>query len=457
MPDPAPGSTPPGDWLFWNCPHCRTSLVGKRSELGRRHSCAGCGQATTVGGVPAAAQLSTGSKPAAVATVHAQPDPATTARSATAPRAPIHPPAAPKTPIPQAAVCHAPSPALPTVPPDPPPDPGAVERRAASDAAADALRPRPPKIAAAPPARAVAPGSKAPARGHRRPASASSRQWLIPLLVCAVAAVIGLAVFLPNWLQRPPGPAAAGGKPAAPLPPTASPTAAVLPPAPALTSTAAPAAIAPASVATTESDLKPEEVYARAEDAVVVITCFKLQPEERLAIGSGFILAAEGIIVTNAHVVEEAEILEIRTRAGGVCRIGHTLAIDRRRDIAILPLPAALGKHNGLKMAMALPKPGERVFALGAPHGLDYTFTSGMVSQIRTNVPEFNTLIQTDASISPGSSGGPLLNARCQVIGVTTLASRAAQDANNLNFAVAAAEVQKVVDSRGKPTPLFDR
>jgi S1-C subfamily serine protease len=102
----------------------------------------------------------------------------------------------------------------------------------------------------------------------------------------------------------------------------------------------------------------------------------------------------------------------------------------------------------GLKKAKKIPAVGSEVFALGAPKGLEFTFTRGIVSAFRRKAFKHNDLIQTDVAISPGSSGGPLVNIYGEIIGINTLASKASENANNLNFAIAYTEIQIVFQNK---------
>ena len=98
---------------------------------------------------------------------------------------------------------------------------------------------------------------------------------------------------------------------------------------------------------------------------------------------------------------------------------------------------------------------GDSVYAIGIPRGMEFTFTRGVVSQIRDMDP-LGKIVQTDASISPGSSGGPLLSEAGLVVGMNTFGSRAALDANNLNIAVARSSLLTASNSalQASPQPL---
>jgi S1-C subfamily serine protease len=152
--------------------------------------------------------------------------------------------------------------------------------------------------------------------------------------------------------------------------------------------------------------------------------------------GSGFIIAADGVVLTNAHVVEGANEVSV-TLPDGRSFIGKVLGADPLTDVAVVKvvssnLPVApLGDS-------AKVRPGEWAIAIGNPLGLDNTVTAGIISAIqRTNaVGEGQRVpyLQTDAAVNPGNSGGPLINDRGQVIGINT-AIRQAPGAG-LSFAI---------------------
>ncbi len=158
----------------------------------------------------------------------------------------------------------------------------------------------------------------------------------------------------------------------------------------------------------------------------------------RRSVGSGFVLHAEGYIVTNAHVVSRtAEELKV-IFADGREYDARIVATDRAADLAVLKIeadeplpPLPLGRSDDLLV-------GETVVAIGNPLGFQHTVTAGVVSATGRSIEvgrdlAFDDLIQTDASINPGNSGGPLLNVLGELIGVNT-AIRG--DAQNIGFAI---------------------
>lgn len=154
---------------------------------------------------------------------------------------------------------------------------------------------------------------------------------------------------------------------------------------------------------------------------------FRLPQQPNRSEGSGFIFQADGHILTNLHVVADAEKLMIRTKDGRVFT-GQVVGTDDKTDIAVLKidatglLPAEMGDSDALRV-------GQLVCAIGTPYNQDYSFTCGWVSgKGRTNLlgPSSPTIlyedyIQTDAFINPGNSGGPLFDVEGRVVGMNTL------------------------------------
>jgi serine protease Do len=148
--------------------------------------------------------------------------------------------------------------------------------------------------------------------------------------------------------------------------------------------------------------------------------------EPRRSTGSGFIIDPNGLIVTNAHVIEGAGTIQIRL-ADGKRFQGKVIGRDNRVDLALLKIDGAtglpalpLGDSNRLRV-------GEFVLALGNPFGLEQSVSFGIVSRkgapLTVAAPGFD-FIQTDAAINPGNSGGPLVNVAGEVIGVNSMAAR---------------------------------
>ncbi|MCH8208382.1 MAG: trypsin-like peptidase domain-containing protein [Nitrospinae bacterium] len=138
--------------------------------------------------------------------------------------------------------------------------------------------------------------------------------------------------------------------------------------------------------------------------------------------GSGFIINPKGYILTNAHVVEGSDEIQVALKSGKLFR-GRVIGLDKMTDIALVKIDAdfdlpvlPLGSSENLK-------PGEWVMAIGSPFGLEQTVTVGIVSAKGRSLgaSPFDDYIQTDASINPGNSGGPLIDTRGKVVGINSV------------------------------------
>lgn len=171
-------------------------------------------------------------------------------------------------------------------------------------------------------------------------------------------------------------------------------------------------------------------------------------PRERTqsGVGSGFIVSKDGRILTNAHVVDGADTVQVTLKDGRTFE-GRVLGSDPVTDVAVIDLDA--NDLPTLAISEAELLPGEVAIAIGNPLGLDNTVTVGIVSATgrtsgQVGIPDKRVdFIQTDAAINPGNSGGPLLNARGEVIGMNTAIIRGA---NGIGFAIPMDAVQRISD-----------
>ena len=144
------------------------------------------------------------------------------------------------------------------------------------------------------------------------------------------------------------------------------------------------------------------------------------QEQESQSLGSGFIISADGYILTNAHVVDRADKITVRLTDKREFK-AKVIGADKRTDVALLKIEA-----SGLpKVALGNPeqvKVGEWVLAIGSPFGFDSSVTAGIVSAKGRSLPQENFVpfIQTDVAINPGNSGGPLFNMKGEVIGINS-------------------------------------
>ncbi|AFZ12520.1 HtrA2 peptidase [Crinalium epipsammum PCC 9333] len=172
-------------------------------------------------------------------------------------------------------------------------------------------------------------------------------------------------------------------------------------------------------------------------------------PEERVerGTGSGFILSADGRLMTNAHVVAGSDTVKVTLKDGRTLT-GKVLGADQVTDVAVVKIDATnlpsvkLGSSENLT-------PGDWAIAIGNPLGLDNTVTLGIVSATgrsssQVGVPDKRvSFIQTDAAINPGNSGGPLLNAKGEVIGINTAIRAGAQ---GLGFAIPIETAERIAN-----------
>jgi len=214
----------------------------------------------------------------------------------------------------------------------------------------------------------------------------------------------------------------------------------------------------PAAAPLTDDERNNIEVYQKYSQGVVNITStsvaccdFFLRPVPQSGMGSGAIIDAQGHIVTNFHVVQDAELLEV-TLPNKTKHKARVVGTDPNNDLAVIQIdartgltPIPLGTSKGLQV-------GQKVLAIGNPFGLDRTMTTGIISALGRSIQAPNgriidDIIQTDASINHGNSGGPLLNNQGQIIGINT-AIFSPNDTGNygIGFAIPADTVRRIAD-----------
>ncbi len=196
------------------------------------------------------------------------------------------------------------------------------------------------------------------------------------------------------------------------------------------------------------------QVATRLANSVVTITStISDETGGGRGVGTGVVLTSDGEILTNAHVVEDASEVVVRFAGETEPRVAKVLASDLGNDLALLKIDA-----TGLTAA-TFAKPGsarigDTVIAIGYALALDGgpTVTSGIISALKRTIETesgaLNSLIQTDAAISSGNSGGPLVNLKGEVVGINTAVARGDSEsaANNIGFSISVEEVLVVIE-----------
>ncbi|SDS21663.1 serine protease, S1-C subfamily, contains C-terminal PDZ domain [Mucilaginibacter mallensis] len=174
------------------------------------------------------------------------------------------------------------------------------------------------------------------------------------------------------------------------------------------------------------------EAVEKVKTAVVKIELYKKEKNKEVlaGTGSGFLFSSDGYLFTNSHVVHKAQIIRVKLHDGSTSQ-AELIGEDPDTDLAILKIseadfkPVKLGDAEGLKI-------GQLVIAIGNPLGFQHTVTAGVVSALGRTLEGqtgrmMDSMIQTDAALNPGNSGGPLINADGEVVGVNTATIRGAQ------------------------------
>jgi S1-C subfamily serine protease len=201
------------------------------------------------------------------------------------------------------------------------------------------------------------------------------------------------------------------------------------------------------------------DVYARVSPAVVYITSrivvqdFFWGAQQQEGTGSGFVIDQEGHIVTNNHVVENAEQVVV-TLSDDTSVDATIVGTDPGNDVAVLKIDVAPDKLHPVELGTSADlRVGQRAIAIGNPFGLDRTLTTGVISSLGRPLDEgqgqatIYNVIQTDAAINPGNSGGPLLDSKGRVIGINTAIYSVSGGSVGVGFAVPVDMVKRVVNS----------
>ena len=186
-----------------------------------------------------------------------------------------------------------------------------------------------------------------------------------------------------------------------------------------------------------------EEIYEKVSPSVVEITA---QSASIISTGTGFFIDKNGTVVTNYHVIEKCTSATITLKDGRTFTVTKVLGYSESRDIAILSTNC--NNSIPLELRKTAVKTGEKVYAIGSSLGLSGTLSEGIISTAEREIGG-QIYIQTTAPISPGNSGGPLLDKTGMVVGINTATL---ENGQNLNFAIPISEIDTI--SRSNPTTL---
>lgn len=173
------------------------------------------------------------------------------------------------------------------------------------------------------------------------------------------------------------------------------------------------------------------------------------RPRKQQSLGSGFVISSDGFIVTNNHVIDDADEVSVTFQGGTKSFDAEIIGRDEETDLALLKIKAdkllptlSFGSSEALKV-------GEWVLAIGNPFGLDHTVTAGIISAKGRVIGAgpYDNFLQTDASINPGNSGGPLLNMKGEVVGINTAIVASGQ---GIGFAIPSDMAKEVINQLTK-------
>ena len=193
-----------------------------------------------------------------------------------------------------------------------------------------------------------------------------------------------------------------------------------------------------------KSDPKADPKAEKADPKTPKRRIPESREDQPRGVGSGFILSPDGLVMTNAHVVEGADevLVTLTDKREFKAKI---IGSDKRTDVAVIKIEATglpavkIGDVNRLKV-------GEWVMAIGSPFGLENTVTAGIVSAKQRDTGDYLPLIQTDVAINPGNSGGPLINMRGEVVGINSQIYSRSGGFQGISFAIPIDEAARVSD-----------
>jgi S1-C subfamily serine protease len=198
------------------------------------------------------------------------------------------------------------------------------------------------------------------------------------------------------------------------------------------------------------------EVYERSNRSVVNIMTRTVRPDFLFRIevaegsGSGSVLDEQGHILTNLHVIDGAELIRVTLHTGETYE-ATLVGQDPLNDIAVLRIAAPPGDLVPVRLGNAARlRVGQRIYAIGNPFGLERTLTTGIISSLNRTLPSRNerrmrAIIQIDAALNRGNSGGPLLNSRGELIGMNTAIASSTGENTGVGFAIPVSTIRRVV------------
>ncbi len=192
-----------------------------------------------------------------------------------------------------------------------------------------------------------------------------------------------------------------------------------------------------------QAALSPEEIYEKTSPSVLTLEVENSEHER--FVGAAFLVVRPGLAVTAWHVVHDAQKIEAWFSDNRRVKIVGLVAKDEKRDLALIEIEA--NDHPWTVLSTNKPRIGTKAFVIGAPKGMDFSIADGLISQVR----ELDGVCQYQLScpISPGNSGGPVLNDRGEVVGVVSWRKTGVE---NLSFAVPSLDVLRL-DSRKAAVP----
>ena len=198
--------------------------------------------------------------------------------------------------------------------------------------------------------------------------------------------------------------------------------------------------------------LEPDQVYAKVAPSIVVVVAYKSAKPGDSTLGSGVIIAP-GQIVTNCHVIEGADLIYVkREKFSSVTLVRFE---DPDRDLCQIGAVNKNGFDKAISGVVSVTelRVGQRVYAIGAPQGFDLTLSDGLISSLRS-IDEVGTIIQTNAPMSQGSSGGGLFDTSGRLIGITSFQHKRGQNLNTESLGSGLAFcLTRSARQKGRPDP----